>query len=128
MARARPKLTPKKRLTVATVTEQLQSAFGNISAVASVFGVTRAAVYGFIEDHPELKAVLKDARETLLDDAESSLHAAVLGSEGWAVCFALKCLGKERGYVERQEITGANGGGVEIIVKREKRIGTTATD
>jgi hypothetical protein len=31
------------------------------------------------------------------------------------LCFALKTLGKNRGYVERQEITGKEGGPVQNI-------------
>jgi hypothetical protein len=33
----------------------------------------------------------------------------VLAKEAWAVCFTLKTIGKGRGYVERNEVTGANG-------------------
>jgi len=39
----------------------------------------------------------------MLDNAESVLYKAVLNGEAWAVCFFLKCQGKSRGYIERQE-------------------------
>jgi hypothetical protein len=42
---------------------------------------------------------------------------AVRRGEPWAVCFTLKCLGKDRGYVERQERTGA--GGQPLVPGRE---------
>ncbi len=98
--------TPKRKakLTVATVDDQLNKAFGNISVVAKAFGVTRSAVYDFIKRHPTLKRTMEDAREKLVDDAESALHAAVLNKEGWAVCFTLKTIGKDRGYIERRQI------------------------
>jgi hypothetical protein len=100
------KQTPKKKvkLTVAGVDAQLNKAFGNISAVAAAFGVTRSAVYDYIKRHPSLKRTMDDARERLIDDAESALHAAVLSKEGWAVCFTLKTIGKDRGYVEKRQI------------------------
>ena len=36
--------------------------------------------------------------------AELALYKAIQDGEGWAVCFYLKTQGKQRGYIERQEI------------------------
>jgi hypothetical protein len=47
------------------------------------------------------------------DNAESALYSAVLGGEAWAVCFYLKTQAKDRGYVERQEMTGKDGGAIQ---------------
>jgi hypothetical protein len=49
-----------------------------------------------------------------VDTAELKLRQAVINGEAWAVLFALRTKGKERGYVERQEVTGKDGGGIEI--------------
>ena len=46
--------------------------------------------------------------------AENSLFEAIRRGEAWAVCFYLKCMAKDRGYVERAELTGANGAPVKI--------------
>jgi hypothetical protein len=35
-------------------------------------------VQGFIQRHPTLQAVAKETRESMLDNAESSLYSAVL--------------------------------------------------
>ena len=40
--------------------------------------------------------------------------AAVKKGEAWAICFHLKCKGKERGYVERVERTGKDGEPMKI--------------
>jgi hypothetical protein len=37
-----------------------------------------------------------------------------MNGEPWAVAMVLKTIGKSRGYVERQEVTGADGGKVQI--------------
>jgi len=75
---------------------------GNVTATATQFGVTRQALYTFIEAH-ELQAVLEEARETLVDMAESALAVAVNERAPWAVIWTLKTQGKKRGYVERVE-------------------------
>ncbi len=98
------------KLTAESVTAAIRDMNGNISAVARRLGVCRQTVYNYIERHPSVKDVLTEARETMLDNAESALYRAVLNGEAWAVCFFLKTQGKSRGYVERQEVTGADGG------------------
>ena len=55
--------------------------------------------------------------------AESQLHKQILDNSVPATIFYLKTKGKKRGYIERQEITGADGVPtnfqVEIIDKTE---------
>lgn len=111
------KPSPKKRgrkpiLDPELVAAALAEVYGNVSAVAKKFGVCRTSVVELIQKRPSLQRVLKDAREGMLDNAETSLHKSVLDGQGWAVCFCLKTAGKHRGYVERQELTGADGGAI----------------
>lgn len=103
-------MTIPPKLTAAAVIAAIRDMNGNISAVARRLGVCRQTVYNYIERHPSVKDALVEARETMLDNAESVLYRAVLNGEAWAVCFFLKTQGKSRGYVERQEVTGADGG------------------
>jgi len=53
-------------------------------------------------------------RAALVDLAEMGFKSAILNKEPWALAFALKTLGKHLGYVERQEVTGADGGAVLV--------------
>ncbi len=73
---------------------------GNISVVAKKFGVQRASVQELIHKRPALQTILADAREGMLDDAESALYKKAQEGEGWAVCFFLKTQGRGRGYLE----------------------------
>lgn len=82
----------------------LKATLGNISLAARNLGLERSGVCARIAKSPDLQRVVNDARESLVDNAESALHRAVTTGEGWAVCFTLKTQGKARGYVERQEI------------------------
>ena len=97
-------------LTELEVEEQILEHHGNMAAVARHFGVTRGAVWIFCRDHEYLREVFKDCRESMKDNAESSLYASLMAGHAWAIMFFLKCQAKDRGYVERQEMTGADGG------------------
>jgi hypothetical protein len=113
-----PKPAPKKAgrkpiLETAAVAAALVTFNGNLKAVARSFGVHRSSVQEFVGKSASLTKILHDSREGELDDAESSLYRAILAGEAWAVCFKLKTQGKGRGYVERIEQTGADGGAIK---------------
>ena len=101
-----------RRITNADVEQHIEPTKGNVAAIARALGTSRGTVWNRIQASPALQTLLSDARETMLDNAESALYRAVLGGEAWAVCFFLKTQGKRRGYVERQEVTGADGGAI----------------
>ena len=61
-----------------------------------------------------VQRVIDECREELVDLGELALRAAIIRGEPWAVGFALKTLGKSRGYVERQEVTGADAGPIVV--------------
>lgn len=107
---------PKKRTTRYTdkeILKALKSTNGMIYLAAKALGCEPSTIYRRMEKSKAVKDVVEDSRGELLDMAETSLKSAVLAKEGWAVCFALKTIGKHRGYVERQEFTGPDGGPIE---------------
>lgn len=107
---------------VGRVSEQIELSRGNLSHAARQLGVARSALQAFINRHPELRQIVTDQREAIVDSAENALAAAVLDKQGWAVCFTLKTLGRSRGYIEQVE--QQHSGQLEVIVKRERK--TTA--
>ena len=107
----------KNALKADDVAAKLRELHGNMAAAARAFGVTRQAVHAFVAARPSLAAVAAECRESMKDHAESALHKAVVGGEAWAVCFYLKTQAKDRGYVERVEQTGKNGGPAEVSGK-----------
>ena len=70
---------------------------------AQKLGYTRTNLWARMQKNPHLRAIVQEGREGFGGLRESALKRAVLAGEGWAVCFALKCQGKNRGYVERVE-------------------------
>lgn len=105
--------TRKSALSAELVAATLAELHGNIAATAKRFNVARSTMSEFIAKRATLQKVIQDAKEGMTDNAESSLYRAVLAGEAWAVCFYLKTQAKSRGYVERSELTGKNGGPIQ---------------
>jgi len=81
---------------------------------ARKIGCNPQTIYNRMEKIPAIREAVENARGEMVDISEQKLRAAVMNGEPWAVAMVLKTLGKSRGYVERQEVTGANGGKVQI--------------
>ena len=71
--------------------------------------ISRQAIHKRIMRSQELRAVQENCGEVRLDIAESKLMELVNEKNLGAICFLLKCQGKKRGWIERQELTGADG-------------------
>lgn len=112
----------KRRYTIQQVGEALRARRGMVTATARYLGCTSKCIYDYLKRSAELRALLEECREYCLDRAELGLFAAVDRGEPWAICFLLKCKAKSRGYVERQEVTGAAGGPVEVALTVDQAI------
>lgn len=99
----------KTRLRAEIVIDLINEYKGNLTIVAKRLGVTRQTVYTFMSKRPKVQAALDEARETMIDNVESQLYNKALGGDVTSMIFFLKTQGKKRGYVERQELTGAEG-------------------
>lgn len=71
--------------------------------------ISRQAIHKRIMRNSELRDMMDALSETRLDMAEASLFSLVQEKNLGAICFLLKCQGKKRGWIERQEVTGADG-------------------
>lgn len=100
--------------TVEEYAQALREAKGMVSIAARRLGVSHQAVTQRINRHPTLQQVRDEAREEMTDIAELRLYERIQFGDAWAICFYLKTQGKERGYVERTELTGAGGGDITV--------------
>jgi len=75
----------------------------NMTATAETLGVSRSQLYQWYTKSPKLKAEMDNVKESLLDFAESKLAELIAQGDKTAIIFFLKCQGKKRGYIERQE-------------------------
>ena len=89
--------------------EVIRETEGNLAHCARKFGISRTTFNRYVNERATLCHVVTEAREAMKDNVESKLYEKALAGEAWAVCFFLKTQAKDRGYVERQEMTGAEG-------------------
>lgn len=90
---------------------------GTKSGAAQALKCDRATITRAIDEDPEIAKAVEEAKEILIDLAETALMKNVQDGHHPAVAFVLKTLGKERGYVERIENTGKGGGPIESEIK-----------
>lgn len=107
---------PQRRLTAAQVEDAIRKAAGNVTYAAKGLGVGRTALHRRIAASAHLQQVLQEEREALVDMAESALRAEVLERNMTAIIWTLKASpeAKRRGWSERHELGGADGGPVLI--------------
>ena len=109
----KPKYTPEQ------VAEALISTNGMVFLAADKLGCTAQTVYNYAKRHKIVSEAIEHQKGKRLDVAESALWRAILDGEAWAICFYLKTQGKARGYVERQELTGKDGGAIRTEIAKE---------
>lgn len=107
-------MADKSKYDVTKMVELILKHNGNVSAVAKAMKCSRQTITNYANEYPAVKTAIQDARENVLDLAESKLATAIRKGAPWAICFYLKTQGKSRGYVERQEHTGAEGGPILV--------------
>lgn len=89
--------------------EALTLSFGVIAHAAKQVGIDRTTHYAWLDSDPEYKAAVADLKEYKKDFIESKLIKLINDGDTAATIFAAKTQLKDRGYVERSEITGADG-------------------
>ncbi len=95
--------------------EALEKSLGIVTTAAKVVGIDRSTHYEWLKTDEAYKSEVNNLLSVKKDFVESQLMQLVKNGDTAATIFASKALLKDRGYIERQEITGAEGGPVQII-------------
>lgn len=94
-----------------------------VTGACKSVGISRWTHYRWMKEDNKYAEQVNDLENVVLDFAESHLHKQMQDGSTAATIFLLKTRGKKRGYIERQEITGADGMPtnfqIEIIDKTE---------
>ena len=91
------------RYTADQMITAIRAARGIKAAAARALGCSRSTIDNYIRRYDTVAEAYEEARNTLLDDAESAMAALIDAHEWPAVRFILATLGKDRGYTERTE-------------------------
>lgn len=121
------------------VLNALELYHGIVTDACGSIGLARSTFYEWLKVDAEFKAAVDEIQETALDFVESKLFQKIngvtlagrSGEDGeqlvyeqppsdTAIIFYLKTRGKKRGYIERTEITGADGAPLQVNWTEQK--------
>tara|TARA_R100000808_G_C2094099_1_gene113398 strand:+ start:254 stop:625 length:372 start_codon:yes stop_codon:yes gene_type:complete len=94
--------------------EALEKTLGIVTTACKVVGVQRGTFYRYYNEDKDFAKAVKEIENVVLDFAESQLHKQIKDNNTSSTIFYLKTKGKNRGYIERQEITGKEGEPIQI--------------
>ncbi|HXG94128.1 MAG TPA: hypothetical protein VNN73_17425 [Blastocatellia bacterium] len=106
----------KQKYTPDQVIEAIRKTKGLVTLAAKSLGCDPDTIRNYARRYKSVSAAIREQRESVTDIAEASLFTAIQQGCAWAVCFYLKTQGRERGYVERRELTGAEGAPIPIAI------------
>lgn len=109
----------KPRLRDDQIAKALVDTGGFISDTADLLGVTVGAISQRVKSSEMLQQLRIDIEDTYLDIAESKLIKKIREEDTASIFFYLKCKGKKRGYVEKQqtELSGPNNSEVKFAIE-----------
>lgn len=99
-----PKKRAQERYTAQQVIAALRITKGMTTLAARRLGCDHKTVQRYIREYESVAQALREEREAVTDAAELALYKAIQDGQPWAVCFYLKTQGRERGYVEKQQL------------------------
>lgn len=103
-----------RRLNVDMVSNALHETKGAVYMAANRLQCSHQAVYDYINKYESVADIKAFYDGELVDIAELRTRTAVIDGEPWAVKMVLMTKGKARGWVERTEIAGPDGGPLAV--------------
>jgi hypothetical protein len=94
-------LTLKKEAMI----QALEKSLGVVTSACRSVGISRTTHYEWLQSDPEYNKAVQSLTDLALDFAESKLHSLIHEGDTTATIFYLKTKGKQRGYIERQEVS-----------------------
>jgi predicted transcriptional regulator len=84
--------------------KSLEQSLGVVTVACRQADIPRSTFYKWLNEDKEFTEQVKEMANVALDFAESALHKQIQDGIPASTIFYLKTKGKQRGYIERQEI------------------------
>jgi aspartate oxidase len=111
--------TRKPSFTTAQIIDALTKSRGMVYIAAKALQCSPRTISRRAETNKDVRTAIEASRGEVLDVAEVALMAAIQRQESWAIAFALRTIGRHRGYVERTEIAALPPEQVDAAIARE---------
>lgn len=116
------------------IIEALSSCRGIVTDACKKTNTPRSTYYSWLESDPEFKKAVDDTQEEAIDFVEGQLFKKISGvslgkvdengevqvydqpPSDTAIIFYLKTKAKKRGYIERSEFSGPDGGPISVTL------------
>lgn len=115
--------TRLRKVSVSRIETALRETRGLVATAARRIGCCTDTIYRAIQRHPHLRELIEHERALFVDECELGLAGRVAKGDTIAMIFALKTLGRGRGYQEHQQHEHGGAGefpGPEPVVPREQ--------
>lgn len=97
------------------VLKAIEGSYGIVTHIAAKLGCAWNTAQRYVNKWAETRQAYADEDERALDFTEGQMLAAIKSGDGPMIRFHLATKGKRRGYVTREEVTGADGGPQEMV-------------
>lgn len=88
----------------AQMIKALESCYGIVTDACQIVGISRVTHYEWAKEDSDYAKAAEETRSRLIDLAERKLTDNIKEGKEASIMFALKCLAKERGYLEKAQI------------------------
>lgn len=99
-----PKRTGETKVSIEEIVKAIEGSRGNKSKIARSLGVERTTIHVYLAKFASVRKAYESECERILDMAEDVVNTAVANGDVDTAKWVLRMQGKDRGYVERQEI------------------------
>lgn len=102
-------VSKKRERTAERIILALGESQGLLTLAAKKSGIGYRTIVQYVADFPSVKEAAIEAKEHMIDFAESKLYQNIKEGDNTAIIFYLKTQAKHRGYIERAEVSGIGG-------------------
>lgn len=92
----------------------LHVANGNLSKAAGLLDRSRRSLKDYVESQSDVLEYMDDLLQAKIDEIQDKYFEAAMNGEGSNARHILETLGKDRGFTKRTELTGKDGGPIDV--------------